>query len=300
MDGSTGRRRPPIIMGHEAAGVIVRVGEAVRGWSPGDRVTFDSTVSCGVCWFCRRGEVNLCEDRRVLGVSCAEYRRHGAFAEYVAIPQRILYRLPDALDFRRAALVEALSVAVHAVGRAHVRIGDLAVVIGCGMIGLLTLQALRLAGCGRILAADVDPRRLELARKLGADEVLRADLVDVAAEALRHGGGRGADIAVDAVGLARSVAAAVGAVRKGGQLILIGNLAPKTELALQAVVTRELTLLGTCASSGEYPACLDLMASGRIQVDPLLSAVAPLADGASWFSRLHEGGEGLLKVVLEP
>jgi len=95
MDGSTGRRVPPIIMGHEAAGVIAEVGKQVKGWNVGDRVTFDSTIFCGTCWYCQRGLINLCDNRRVLGVSCADYRQHGAFAEYVALPQRILYRLPD-------------------------------------------------------------------------------------------------------------------------------------------------------------------------------------------------------------
>ncbi len=94
MDGSTGRRRPPIIMGHEAAGVIADVGPGVNGWKRGDRVTFDSTIFCGVCPFCRRGQVNLCDNRRVLGVSCEDYRRQGAFAQYVAVPERVLYRLP--------------------------------------------------------------------------------------------------------------------------------------------------------------------------------------------------------------
>ena len=115
MDGSTGRRIPPLIMGHEAAGEIAEVGAGVSGWKPGDRVTFDSTIYCGRCWHCLRGEVNLCDERRVLGVSCAEYRRDGAFAEFVAVPERILYRLPDDLSFEQAAMVEAVSVAVHAV-----------------------------------------------------------------------------------------------------------------------------------------------------------------------------------------
>src|SRR5438093_8522704 len=118
MDGSTGRRRPPIIMGHEAAGVISRVGTSVTGWAVGDRVTFDSTIYCGRCGFCRRGEVNLCEHRRVLGVSCEEYRQDGAFAEFVAVSQRILYRVPQGIPFEHAALVEPFSIALHATSRA--------------------------------------------------------------------------------------------------------------------------------------------------------------------------------------
>ena len=115
MDGSTGRRRPPVIMGHEAAGVIAEVGKQIKDWKKGDRVTFDSTVYCGSCWYCQRGLINLCDHRRVLGVSCEDYRQNGAFAEYVALPQNILYRLPDAVIFEQAAMVEPVSMAVHAV-----------------------------------------------------------------------------------------------------------------------------------------------------------------------------------------
>jgi L-iditol 2-dehydrogenase len=179
MDGSTGRRRPPIIMGHEAAGAIAAVGRRVQDWAEGDRVTFDSTIYCGACWFCRRGDINLCDNRRVLGVSCEEYRRDGAFAEYVAVPQHILYRLPDAVTFHQAAMVEPLSIALHAVARTRVTLDDTAVVLGAGMIGLMVTQALRAAGCGRIIAVDLDSSRLELACKLGADEGLRPDVDDL-------------------------------------------------------------------------------------------------------------------------
>src|SRR5215813_12586286 len=144
LDGSTGRRLPPLVMGHEAAGEVVATGAAVVDLTPGDRVTFDSTVYCGSCFFCTRGDVNLCDRREVLGVSPGPYRRHGAFAEYVAVPRRIMYRLPDTLSYEQAALIEAVSVAVHAVNLTPIRLGDTAVVVGAGMIGLLTIQAARL------------------------------------------------------------------------------------------------------------------------------------------------------------
>src|SRR5204863_8171593 len=115
MDGSTGRRRPPLIMGHEASGIIDQVGPGVLDWAAGDPVTFDSTIYCGKCDFCRAGQINLCEHRRVLGVSCEDYHQDGAFAEFVKVPQRILYRLPKGLAFEYAALVEPYSIALHAV-----------------------------------------------------------------------------------------------------------------------------------------------------------------------------------------
>jgi len=300
MDGSTGRRRPPIIMGHEASGVIAEVGKKVAGWEKGDRVTFDSTVYCGSCWFCRRGLINLCDDRRVLGVSCEDYRQHGAFAEYIAVPQRILYRLPKVVSFERAAMVEAVSVAVHAVERTPISLGDTAVVVGVGMIGLLVVQALRLAGCGNIIAIDLDEQRLNLAQKLGAGLSLKADGGNVLEEVRHQTRGRGADLAMEVVGTTPSVNSAVACVRKGGTVTLVGNLKPAVELPLQTVVTRQLTLYGSCASSGEYPACLDLMARGAINVEALISATPPLAEGAAWFKRLYDREPGLMKVILLP
>ena len=300
MDGSSGRRLPPIIMGHEAAGLIRELGDKVADWAVGDRVTFDSTVSCGSCHFCRRGHINLCDNRRVLGVSCGEFHRDGAFAEYVAVPQNILYRLPDGLAFEHAAMVEPVSVAVHAVQRVPVQLGDTAVVVGTGMIGLLAVQAARAAGCGHIIAVDVESSKLELALELGADEALSPKDTDVPAAVRRRTQGRGADVAFEAAGFQDTVSLAVASVRKGGSIGLIGNLTPEVRLALQAVVTGELTLYGSCASRGEYPACLEMIARGTIQVAPLISATIDLADAAGWFNRLYAKEAGLMKVIVRP
>ncbi|MEM9701254.1 MAG: galactitol-1-phosphate 5-dehydrogenase [Planctomycetota bacterium] len=299
-DGGSGRRIPPLIMGHEAAGTVAEVGAEVADFRPGDAVTFDSTVSCGVCHFCRKGRINLCENRQVLGVSCGDYRRHGAFAEYVSVPAHISFKLPDGLPFEHAAMIEAVSVAVHAVARTPVELGDTAVVVGCGMIGLLTIQAAKLAGCTKIIAVDLDQTRLARAETLGADILLKGDEADVPAEVQRSTNGRGADVAFEVVGAPPTVATAIESVRKGGAVTLVGNLAPKVEFPLQAVVTRELSLFGTCASSGEYPTCIDLLARGAIRVADLITAKAPLEEGAEWFGRLYDGEPGAMKVILDP
>ena len=300
-DGSSGRRRPPLIMGHEAAGEIVAVGPKVEKWRVGDRVTFDSTISCGTCAYCREGQVNLCENRRVVGVAPAEYRQHGAFAEKLVLPERILYALPDTLSFTHAAMVEPVSIAVHAVQRVTIRPTDTAVVVGAGMIGLFIIQVLRWAGARQIVAVDLADNRLAAARELGATHTLKSDAVDVAAEVQALTGGRGADVAFEVVGISPTLQLALHSLRRGGAAVLVGNLAPKTDFPLQAVVTRELALHGTCGSAGEYPLCLDLIARGIVQVDPMISAVAPLAEGASWFERLSApGGSEYMKVILTP
>jgi len=300
VDGSTGRRRPPIIMGHEAAGIIAGVGAGVTEWKAGDRVTVDSTIYCGHCEFCRRGLINLCDNRRVLGVSCENYRQHGAFAEFVTVPQRILHRLPDGLSFEHAALVEPFAIALHAIGRAPVTLNDTVVVVGAGMIGLALVQALSQAGCGRLIAVDVADERLGLAAKFGATNIINSAGGDAVEAILRLTQGRGADVAFEAVGVTATVDAALRCLRKGGALTLVGNVAPKIEFALQTAVTREISIYGSCASRGEYPATLDMLARGVLRAAPLISAAAPLAEGAEWFDRLYRKEPGLLKVVLKP
>src|SRR5690242_17594588 len=222
-DGSSGRRIPPIIMGHEAAGRIVALGPDVTEFAEGDRVTFDSTVYCGTCGYCRRGEVNLCDNRQVLGVSCGDYRRAGAFAEFVAVPSRIVYRLPDNLPFEEAAMLEAVSVAVHAVSLAQASVNSPALVVGAGMIGLLIVQVLRAARCSPIFAADIDDSRLRLAQEVGAHVALSAKL-DVAQQVGKLTGGTGVDVAIEAVGQTDSVRASIESVRKGGTVVLVGNI----------------------------------------------------------------------------
>jgi L-iditol 2-dehydrogenase len=300
LDGKTGRRIPPLVMGHEAAGEVVETGAQVYDLRPGDRVTFDSTVYCGQCFHCARGEVNLCDNREVLGVSPGPYRRHGAFAEYVAVPRRIMYRLPENLSYEQAALIEAVSVAVHAVGITPVRLGDSAVVVGSGMIGLLAVQAVRLAGCTRIIAVDPDDSRLSLARQMGATATVNPKSADAAAAIREMTEGRGADIAVECVGATDPIRTAIAGVRKGGAVTLVGNVAPDIDLPLQSVVTRQIRLQGSCASNGEYPACIALLSAGAIQVGPLISAVAPLEEGPSWFDRLYRHEPNLMKVILRP
>jgi L-iditol 2-dehydrogenase len=299
-DGSSGRRIPPIVMGHEAAGTVAAVGPQVRGYAEGDRVTFDSTVYCGHCSFCLSGDVNLCDKRQVIGVSCGDYRRHGAFAEFVVVPERILYHLPATISFAQAAMLEAVSVALHAVRVSEARGGETALVLGAGMIGLLTLQAARAAGCSPVLVADVDSTRLELAAQSGADAIIDSSSANLLAEVHKHTGARGVDLAFEAVGRNETVAAAIDCTRKGGTVTLIGNIQPEVTLPLQKVVSRQIRLQGSCASAGEYPQAIELIANGKIVVGSLITAIAALEEGPRWFERLHAREPNLMKIILTP
>lgn len=275
MDGSSGRRVPPVIMGHEASGVVESVGEGVAETGVGDRVTFDSTVFCGDCDYCRKGQVNLCANRQVMGVSCAEFKRDGAFAELVSVPGHILHKLPEGLSFEEAAFAEPVGVALHAVRRVSPQEGETAVVVGAGLIGLLVVQALKRAGCGEVIAVDLDRERLELAKSLGATAGYHALDDDVEAAVAAATNGEGADIVMEVVGATPTVQLAIAVARKGGRIGLVGNLAPSVEFPLQAVVTRELSVFGSCAIAGEYPEALEAIEVGEIAVRPLTPTPFP-------------------------
>lgn len=300
MDGSSGRRIPPVIMGHEASGVIERVGENVTGWSLGDRVAFDSMIFCGECESCQTGHTNLCPNRRVIGVSCPDYRRHGCFAEFVAIPKHMLLRLPEGLSFEEAAFGEPVGVALHAVSLVKPEKGDTAVVVGAGLIGSLVIQALKRAGCSRVLAVDLDESRLALAKTLGADDSINSGAENALEQIRAWAGGDGADIAMEVVGIDPTIQLAVRSVRKGGKVGAVGNLKAMVQFPLQDIVTREITVYGSCASSGEYAEALAAVADGSINVKALTSATASIADGQEWFNKLYNREGDLLKVILHP
>jgi L-iditol 2-dehydrogenase len=300
MDGSTGRRQPPVIMGHEAAGVIETLGCKVDGFAVGDNVTFDSTISCGECSFCQEGDINLCNNRRVIGVSCDDYRSQGAFAEYLVLPQHILYKFGEGLDFATACMVEPISIAFHAVNITDVALGASVVVIGAGIIGQMVVQAIRRAGCGLLIVADLDDDRLARATKHGADHALNSGKLELVEEVKKLTDGKGVDIVFEAVGAEVTVRAGISCLCKGGAMTVIGNIAPNISFPLQEVVTRELKIQGSCASSGEYPACLEFLERGLIDVTDAITSVEPLERGQEMFDRLYRKEPGLNKIILKP
>jgi L-iditol 2-dehydrogenase len=298
--GKTGRRIPPLIMGHEATGIIEGLGKNVSGFEKGDRVCFDSTVYCNKCEACRAGFFNRCDKRQVLGVSAPAFKRHGAFAEYVAVPWWIVSKIPDELSFVHAALLEPASIGTHAANRAPISNDDTVVVIGAGTIGLFILQAARLRGAAKVIAVDINEFRLDLAKKLGADKLINPLKSDLPEAVLQETEGKGANVTLEAVGYAKTFADAVSITRMGGYVVAIGNLEKKAEFDLQQLVAKEHTFTGSYASSGEFRDCIELVASGKINVEPLISDVLPMQDGPDAFDRLLKAEENLLKIVLEP
>ena len=300
MDGSTGRRQPPIIMGHEASGVIIKTGTRVTRWNEGDRVTFDSTVYPLNDWYTLKGRYNLSEGREVVGVSPKEYKRHGAFAEFLTVPQHILYKIPDNVSFEQAVMVEPAAVAAHAVRLSNIQVGDSALVLGCGMIGTFIVSMLKAAGATPVIAVDIDDEKLKMAVKYGAHITVNPEKQPVAEVVRSHTKGRGVDVGFEVVGKSETVNVLIDSLRKGATAVLVGNITPVIEFPLQKVVTSEIKVLGSCAICGEYEIVLDMIASGALQVDDMISAVAPLSEGAEWFRKLYHKEGNFNKVILVP
>jgi len=299
--GKTGRRIPPLIMGHEASGVIERVGPMVKDkLKVGQHVTFDSTLFCNNCSFCRSGMINHCPNRQVFGVSTKSYRRHGAFAEYVTAPWWVVYPIPEELSFEYAAMLEPAAVALHAINRTPIHPEDTVVIIGTGTIGLFTIACAKLKNPHRIIAIDLDSARLKIASKMGADLVLNPKNDDISGTIKKLTDSLGANVVLEAVGIPETVNQAIDITRNDGQITLIGNVTPWVELNLQKIVTREINIRGTCASAGEHRDCIDLFASGKINPAPILSKILPLSEGPKAFKELLEGKSELLKVILKP
>jgi L-iditol 2-dehydrogenase len=293
--GLTGRRQPGMVMGHEAAGEIVEVGPGVPGLAVGGRVALRSILGCGRCDLCQRGQDNVCEQRRGLGMQF-----DGAYADRMVVPAALAVPIPDALSFEHAALVEPFAVALHAVAITPLEPTDAVVVVGAGPIGLLTLLAVRRRGARLVAITDRSEHRLAMATSLGADLAIEVGTTDPVAAVRSATSGRGADVVFEAVGITATVAQSLAVVRTAGHVTWIGNSAPVVELPMQDMVTRELTLRGSYTFAGEFDEAIDLLASGQVDVAPLIELTAPLEDAPDLFRRLGDGTLEAVKVVLLP
>lgn len=280
----------PVTMGHEFAGTVEAVGPDVAGWSPGMRAAVVAIQSCGECSACRRGDTALCPERRGQGLSF-----DGGMAEWATVKTRFLVPLPEGLDLQAAALVEPLSVAVHCVSRrAEIAPGDLAVVTGPGIIGLLCALLARLRGAKVLVVgapADRDAR-LPVAERLGFETLVAGD------RPLSELLPRPADILIEASGSAAALSGALGAVRRGGSLTLVGLYAQPVTWFMTNAVRDELTIRCSYASTyPDYERAAQLLAAGLIPVDALISRY-PLADGVTAFRDASE--KKVMKPVLIP
>jgi len=236
----------------------------------------------------------------VIGVSCDDYRHHGAMAEFVVVPEYVLYRLPDSVTFQQASMVEPMSVAYHGVTRCEVPVGGTAMVGGVGTIGLFAVQILKSLGVSKVIAVDISDRRLDMARKNGADAGIDSRDPQAEAQILALTDGKGVDAAYDATGIESTFLLCLRTTRLNGSVVLIGNIARNMSFPLQHVVTHQLSLFGSCASAGEYDRCLELIAAGKVNVDAMISGSFPLSEGDKWMHKVYNREDGLDKILLIP
>jgi L-iditol 2-dehydrogenase len=270
----------PVVMGHEFSGMVEAVGEGVDAHSVGDRVLSRSVVACGECRFCVAGLDNLCESSSLFGI-----HQDGGFAEYISVPQGLLYPIPEGISFEEAALVEPLSNALHFVNdMTPVEPGDLAVVLGIGPIGLFSVQLLRLAGADVLLTGiSVDTERFRIAEKLGL-EVVNVDVVDPVELVLGRTSGRGADVAFVAVGASPAVHQAVRLVRKRGHVTVVGIFPGEVSVPMTIVVRREITVTGAYdARAPNFQESIALIESGRLKAVDLVTHRFPLDEAERAF-----------------
>ncbi len=292
---ATGMYEPGLIIGHEFAGTIVQIGPGVSGWQVGDRVVVSDAVPCGECPSCREGRLDACESLTMIGVT-----HDGAMAEYVKIMAKGLHRLPAAVTLRQGALVEPLSVALHGVRRSRLRPGDVALVMGAGPIGLLTLQCALLAGARLVAVTEVDPTRAALAGRLGATAVLdpSRDNVGVALSGLT--GGRGPDVVYICTGAPGPFRDAVSLVRKGGQIFVLGLCVEPVETDFMSVAMGDLSIEGSLAGRAEMAAAIEFIAQRRVDVEALISHEIALDDVVEQgFRRLAAPGSGAVKILVK-
>lgn len=285
--GRTGRRHPPLIMGHEVAGEVAAVGAGVRRVRPGDRVALQPLIY-------RADPATGRTVRQMIGMNLP-----GAYAEYTVVPETNVYPIPDTLPFSTAALTEPLAVAVHAVGIAHVQPYDRALVIGAGTIGLLTMQVLLLAGVREVTVSDISETRLDIARQMGAAHVINPTAHDFATVISELTGGEGFDLVYEAVGTGATVGQSLQAIRDGGTVVWIGNSVRFVEVDMQAVVTRELRIAGSYGmNERDFRRALAMLADGRVAAETIISRRAVLDEGPTLFDELLRD-EAVVKCVFE-
>ena len=287
INGKSLRRKPPLIMGHEASGTIEKIGAKVKGHSIGERVTFNSAMYCQNCDFCKQGLFNLCDHGKVVGVANETFHKDGAFAEYLALPAHLLYTLPPSLSFEDASLIEPIAVALHGIKLLPLTEDSSVMVLGTGTIGLFALQLLVLKNYPTIIVAGRNPKRLKLAKELGATHIINTAESNIKDEVLNITGGKGLDCTYDTAGAESTFKAGLDCLKKGGTFTTIANLSPSFPINMTELIMKQLTLKGSCVSNGEYAEVLEYMGAGKIRTDYVISKVIPLSEGEDFILDLH-------------
>jgi L-iditol 2-dehydrogenase len=286
----------PLVLGHEPAGEVVEVGAEVEGLRVGDRVIVEPGISCGTCYWCHHGDYNLCPHVRFLGIPPSD----GAMSELVGVPARYAHKMPESMSWADGAMIEPFAVGLEAVKRAGVRTGDSVVVLGAGPIGLMILQAARIAGATTLISVDVAERPLAMASQLGATAVLDGRTGELAERVRELTGGRGADHAIEAVGAPATVQSALDVVRRGGTVTLVGiAAAPGIPLDTIKIVRTGLTVRSSFRYAHVHPGAISLAAEGRVDLKTLVTKSYAFADVGEAFREVDARKSEIVKGVVE-
>ena len=288
----------PRVLGHEFSGVIDQKGDRVEGWGMGQRVCCDVDLSCGECDLCRQGRRNLCLRLRTQG-----FDSDGAYAELVKVPARNLYALPEWVSFDEASMVQTLAVAYNGVKRrGEVQVQDRVLVFGCGPIGLCALAVAK-AGGARVLAVDTLDYRLKIAGEMGADQLCNSSSADLIRCAMDWTLGKGMDKVIECVGGTQDVtmSQATQVVKRGGLIVVVGTYGNnRATLRMAEFKDRELELRGSRTYVDAFPDCIEMVASGKLALDKLITHHFPLEEVEKGLRLMHEKAENVMKVIVHP
>lgn len=288
--------KAPMVMGHEASGLVVGLGEGVTNLQVGDRVAIEPGVPCRMCDFCKGGRYNLCLDV----VFCATPPDDGNLARYYTHAADFCYKLPDHVSYDEGALLEPLSVGVHACLRAGVKMGDKVLVCGAGPIGIVNMLCARAGGATKIVVTDIAPHRLEFAKKMGADHTILVGKTtpEEVGKKVHEALGCPPDITLECSGAGPSITTGILATKSGGVLMLVGLGAPTNELPIINAAVREVDIRGVFRYANCYPLALELVASGKVNVKPLVTHRFKLEETVAAYEAAKIQADGAMKIII--
>ncbi|MEJ2056419.1 MAG: alcohol dehydrogenase catalytic domain-containing protein [Desulfofustis sp.] len=292
--GITGRRIPPMIMGHEFSGIVSEVGSDVDKLMVGDRVTAYPMDFCGNCLSCKSGNMQFCPDKKQFGVLTV----NGAFAEYICVPEKVCYKLHENISYSAGSMVEPLAVAFRGVAHAEDIEGKNILVVGSGTIGLLITACAKVKNPAKIIVTDLSDTRLDVAKKMGADVTINPSDADVKEAIMANTSGHGVDVSFEAVGITPACVQSLENLKIGGTSIWLGQGKKTVEIGMLDIVTRELCVRGSFTYGIEdFKSAVEMLNSGKIDPDPIISKEVPMGQAAKWFEKLKKPVE-LVKVIL--
>ncbi len=286
----------PIVLGHECGGIVAGTGKNVTEFKPGDKVAIEPGVGCGKCGYCLDGQYNLCEE---MDFMAAPPFHRGALSRYVAHPAKMVFPLPQNMSTVEGALIEPLSVGMHAANRGGARLGKTAVVLGAGCIGLMTVASIKAMGVSRIIVSDLYDNRLQNAKNMGASELINAKKEDVKSRVMELTGGKGADLVFETAGNPATAALSIDLVKPGGKIVMVGNVHGETPFRFMEANNKEADVISVFRYVNIYPMAISAVASGQIRVADMISRTFPFEKTQEALECAINEQDSVMKVLIE-